>query len=212
MIAIPQKPKPELTREHKQQFVTMLPTITRVARQTFSGLDAEAKGEAVAEVVAHAYVMFVGLVERGKESLAYASVLAMYGARRVKIGRKAATKMNSSDISSLRCQLRKGVQLKRLDRYDATDEVWETVLVEDKHAGPAEVAAARIDIGDWCSLFSARDRHIAGALAVGGTTNEVARQFKVSPSRISKMRRQFHDSWQRFQGEPVAGSVAVATT
>ena len=44
MIATPKKPKPELTREHHQQrFLAMLPTITRVAHQTFSDLGAEAK-------------------------------------------------------------------------------------------------------------------------------------------------------------------------
>ena len=106
MIATPKKPKPELTREHHQQrFLAMLPTITRVARQTFSDLDAEAKEEAVAEVVATALVMFVGLIERGKEDLAYATVLAAYSIRRVRTGRLAASTKNIGDVSSIGYQL-----------------------------------------------------------------------------------------------------------
>ena len=148
MISIPKKPKPELTHEHHQQFLAMLPKITRVARQTFSDLDAEAKAEAVAEVVAHAYVMFVGLVERGREALAYPSVLALFGVRRVRVGRQAATPMNCKDVSSTYCQFQKGISIRRLDRYDPTEEAWKEVLVEDKHAGPAEIASARIDVGE----------------------------------------------------------------
>ena len=93
MIAIPKKKrKRKVTAKHQQHFATqMLPAITRIARQNFSDLDLEAKEEATAEVVAAAFIMFVGLVERGREALAYPSVLALYGVRRVRVGRPAAT-------------------------------------------------------------------------------------------------------------------------
>ena len=78
--------KPKLTVEHQEQFVAMLPTITRVARQAFAGRDPEAKEEAVAEATAAAFIMFVRLVEQGREALAYPSVLGMFGVRRVRIG------------------------------------------------------------------------------------------------------------------------------
>ena len=104
MIAIPKKSQAKFTREHQQQFVTtMLPTVTRVARQAFSDLDPDAREEAVAEVVAATFIMFVGLVRDGRESLAYPSVLATYGVRRVRTGRQAATPRNVRDVSSLHC-------------------------------------------------------------------------------------------------------------
>ena len=210
MIATPRKPKPELTREHhRQQFLAMLPAITRVARQTFSDLDAEEEEEAVAEVVATALIMFVGLVERGKEDLAYATVLAAYSIRRVRTGRQAATPRNICDVSSMHCRLNKGVKVERLDRFDPNEGGWQAVLVEDKHAGPAEIAAARIDIGEFFGRLKPRDQEVAGFLAEGNTTNDAAKRFRVSPSRISKMRRGFYDSWQRFQGESEQGRSAV---
>ena len=120
MIAIPKKKrKRRVTAKHQELFVTtMLPTIIRIARQNFSHLDPEAKDEATAEVVAHAFIMFVGLVRDGRESLAFPSVLGMYGVRRVRIGRQAATPMNVRDVSSVYCQLQKGISVERLDQYD----------------------------------------------------------------------------------------------
>ena len=153
MIAIPKKPQTELTRQHHQQFLAILPRITRVARQAFSDLDPEAKEEATAEVIAAAFIMFVGLVRDGREALAYPTVLAAYGVRRVRTGRQAATPQNVRDVSSMFCQINKGVKVERLDRFDCDDGGWMEVLVEDRHAGPADVAASRIDVGNWMSTL-----------------------------------------------------------
>jgi hypothetical protein len=203
MIAIPKKKRRrKLTAKHQELFVTtMLPTITRIARQNFSHLDPEGKAEATAEVVAAAFIMFVGLVRDGREALAFPSVLGMYGVRRVRIGRAAATPMNVRDVSSLYCQLQKGVTVERLDRYDRSEDTWQEVLVEDRHSGPAEIAAARMDFAAWLRSLTKRDRKYAEILATGETTGEAAKQCRVSPSRISQTRRQLMESWQEFVGE-----------
>ena len=118
MISIPKQAKQKVTAKHQRHFAkTILPTVTRVARQAFSQLDPEAKDEATAEVVAAVFTMYVALVRDGRESLAYPSVLAQYGVRRVRVGRKSATPMNCKDISSAYCQLRKSVTVERLDRF-----------------------------------------------------------------------------------------------
>ena len=85
MIAKPKVPKRKVTAEHQQLFLTMLPTITRVARQSFSDLDAEGKEEAVAEVVAAAYVMYVGLVaaEEPRRAEAAGAIQPGFGGRRI---------------------------------------------------------------------------------------------------------------------------------
>jgi len=131
--------------------------------------------------------------------------------RRVKIGRKVGTALNVRDVSSEYCQLAKGVTLQRLDRYDRQTQSWLEVLVEDRHATPADTAAARIDIADWFRALPVRDRRIAGALAVGNSTKDVARRFRLSPGRISQKRREYHDSWRRFQGEDPIGAMPGET-
>ncbi len=132
--------------------------------------------------------------------MAYPTVLAAYGVRRVRISRAAATPQNIRDVSSTFCQIQKGVKLERLDRHHC-EEGWREVLVEDKHAGPAEIAAARIDFQDWLGSLSGRQRKIATTLAMGETTGKAARKFQVTPSRISQLRREFMESWSQFQGE-----------
>jgi hypothetical protein len=118
--------------------------------------------------------------------LAYPSVLAVYGVKRVRIGRMAATPQNVRDVSSTLCQLAKGVAVERLDRYDKEEQSWHAILVEDHRAGPAETAAARIDVGYWFKSLPTRDRKIANFLAAGNTTGETAEQFGVSAGRISQ--------------------------
>jgi hypothetical protein len=210
MIATPKPRKHKVTPKHQEMFLTMLPSITRVARQAFSDRDPEAREEAAAEVVAHAYLMFVGLVERGKEALAYPSVLAMFGVKRVRIGRQAATPQNVRDVSSMFCQLQKRIAVERLDRYDREDKAWHEILVEDHRAGPAETAAARIDVGNWFKSLTPRDRKIANFQAAGNATGETAERFGVSAGRISQLRRKFMESWEGFQGECSVHDIAAA--
>lgn len=200
MIVSTKKPRPKLAAKHKRLFVAMLPKIIEMAHIAFRELDSEAKQEATAEVVASACVMFAALVQQGRESLAYPTVLGMYGVKRVKIGRKAATPMNVRDVASKYCQLKKGVQIERLDKYDRDTQGWQEILVEDRNAGPADVAATRIDFASWLHTLRRRDRRIAETLSVGETTGDVARRFRVSPSRISQLRSELKESWDGFCG------------
>ena len=201
-MTAPVKPsRLRLTREHHEQFLRMLPAITRTAQIAFRDRDPESREEATAEVIAAAYAMFVGLVQTGREALAYASPLAAFGIKHVKIGRKEGTKLNCKDVSSEYARLKKGVVMERLDRYDRDTQSWLEILVEDRHAGPAETAIARIDIGEWSRSLPPRDRKIARFLSVGHTTGQAARRFKLSPGRISQKRREYLESWQAFQGE-----------
>ncbi len=206
------KPKSKVTAKHQEQFTQMLPTITRMASIAFRDLDPEGKEEATAEVVAHAFVMFAGLVERGREAVAYPSVLAMYGIRRVRIGRMAATKQNVRDISSTFCQQQKGVTLQRLDKFDREEDAWQEVVVEDRHAGPAEIAATRIDFRDWLQVLSLKQKKAAEKLAVGESTSKVAKMLGVSPGRISQLRRELLESWKAFQSENPLGLMLSEAT
>ena len=210
MIATVKPSQPRLTHEHQELFLRILPGITRIAQYAFRDRGLESRDEATAEVIAAAYTMFVGLVRAGREALVYPSPLALYGIRQVKVGRKAATKLNVRDVSSEYCQLRKGITVERLDHLDRDTESWHEVLVEDRHAGPAETAASRIDFADWLWSLSRRRRKIATTLATGETTGEAAKLFRVSQSRISQLRREFRDSWRQFQGEDAVTNPTAA--
>jgi hypothetical protein len=188
----------------------MLPVIERQARIAFKYVRPEAREDAVEEVAANALVAFVRLIELGKADVAYPTPLAKYGIRQVKDGRRVGTKLNVRDISSTYCQQRTGAILERLDRFDRDEGQWLEILVEDRRAGPAETAAARIDIAEWFGLLPDRDQKIAAALAVGTSTGDVAKNFRLSPARISQKRCELRASWREFQGEDQAAEAAVA--
>jgi hypothetical protein len=84
------------------------------------------------------------------------------------------------------------------------DDPWQEMLVEDRRSRPADVAALRIDFGDWLRGLSRRVRKIAGLLASGETTGGVARLVGLTCGRISQLRRELERSWRVFQGELAA--------
>ncbi len=185
-------------------FLPMVPAIGRQARSAFGQLAPEARGEAVQEVIAYATIAFKELWDRGKADLAYPSVLALYGIKRAKSGRKVGSRQNVRDVSSDHCQIQKNVAMKRLDHYDRQQGGWREVLIEDRRAGPAETAAFRIDFPAWLETLSRRNHKIAWKLALGEATTNVARWFHLSAGRISQLRRELERSWHAFHGEPAA--------
>jgi hypothetical protein len=140
------------------------------------------------------------LVERGKESIAYATPLARFAIRQVCAGRRVGTKLNQGDVMSPanRC-----VVVESLVRFDQRDAEWKEALVEDRRAGPAEVAASRIDMAAWFRSLARKKRRIAQILAKGEATGKVARMFGLTAGRISQLRQELQKSWEEFQGGAV---------
>jgi DNA-binding NarL/FixJ family response regulator len=184
-----------------RRFLEMLPQIRHQARTAFHAEKPEAKEDLVADVIASAYVAFVRLVERGQMDRAFPSTLAQYAIRQTRSGRCVGRRLNLQDVSSRRAQIAKHITMERLDRLDPAQGEWRHILVEDKHAGPAETAIARLDVAAWLRLLTARERSVAQALALGETTGEVAHMLGVTPGRISQLRDQLERSWCLFQNE-----------
>jgi hypothetical protein len=85
--------------------------------------------------------------------------------------------------------VRRRLHVDRLDHFDDEESTWEEVLVEDRRAGPAEIAVCRINFANWLRLLSRRQRKIAMTLAGGETTIEAAKKFGVMAGRISQLRQ-----------------------
>jgi len=202
--------RPTLTPEQQQQFTQMLPLIEQVARGAFRFHDPDTREELTAEVVGLALLMFAALAGQGRESIAYATPLARYGVARVRDGRRAGSPMNVNDVASAVCRRQRGITIERLDRCRRDGEGWREIVVEDKTAGPAEIAATRIDFGDWLGLLPSRKREIAETLATGESTGKTARRFGLSDARVSQLRRELMDSWQAFVGEGVKSRPVAA--
>jgi transposase-like protein len=193
----------------QDQFLTMLPLIRRQAWMAFRGRDAESRHELTQEVIANAYCAFVQLVRRGKHAVAYPTPLAQFAIRQVCAGRRVGSQLNKDDLLSPYARKIQGITIERLDRPDEQLGAWYQLLVEDRQAGPAETAAARIDVAAWLGTLSRRHRRIAKALALGTSTSDVARQFGLSAGRVSQLRSWFRRHWEGFQSGTQPGSYAV---
>jgi hypothetical protein len=209
MVAIARSPKRKAaSRRRNDKFLRMLPAIREQANFAFRRMPLEAREELIQEVVAQAYSLFVRLWQRRKPALVYPTPLAQFAIRRVRAGRRIGSRGNIRDITSPLPAVTKGFTIERLDRFNQRTGQWREALVEDRTAGPAEIAAARIDWGAWLRTLSRRQRSIASVLATGESTGVAARTFRLSPARISQMRVWFKESWQRFHGDTLSMGLA----
>jgi hypothetical protein len=184
----------------QDQFLAMLPQIRRQAWIAFRDRRAEAQEELIQEVIANAYCAFAQLVRRGKQAVAYPTPLAQFAIRQIRAGRRVGSQLNRKDLLSPYARRIQNITIERLDRPDKSTGAWCQLLVEDQHAGPAEIAAARIDVAAWLATLSWRQRRIAKSLALGTSTSDVARQFGLSAGRVSQLRSWFRRHWEQFQG------------
>ena len=198
MIALPKEQNADALQH---RFMDMLPTIYDQVRFAFRHELPERRQEMIAEAIANCWVSFVKLVERGLQDVVYATPLAQFAIRQVVSGRKVGGKLNKNDITSEYAQRMRQITVERLTRYNKRKCMWLEMLVEDRKAGPAETAAARIDFGDWLRTLGGRRRRIAETLAKGETTSVAAAKFRVSQGRISQLRRELQGDWERFHGE-----------
>ena len=200
MITIIKQPHQVRKAQEHERFLEMLPRVRRQAHRAFHRFRPELRDELVQEVEANAFCAFVALVHRGKADVAYATPLANYAIRQVIAGRQVGTRPNRRDVLSPNAHADYGIVVERLDMFDEEQGEWRAVLVEDRRATPADIAAARIDVATWLRSLTQRNRRIAKALARGETTSDVAQQFKLSSARISQIRDELKTSWESFQG------------
>ncbi len=186
-------------------FLAMLPAIRRYAQITFRKVRPELRQELIAEVIANSLAAYARLVECDKKAVAFPSALARFAVAQVRAGRRIGSRLRIRDVMSPYAQYKKQFFVEPLDQYDEEEECWQQVLIEDKRATPAEVAACRIDFAEWLRQLTARLRRIPLALASGETTKGVAKQFRLSPARISQLREWLRKSWEAFQGEGEIG-------
>jgi hypothetical protein len=177
------------------KFLAMLPVITRSASLAFRALDAEAREDAMAEVMANAYVAFARLAELDKTELAFPTVLALYAIRQYWDGRRVGTKANCHDVYA------QPASVPREYLGTPQDQGWKEPLIDNRRSPVRDQAAFRIDFPRWLQTLPERDRDIVLRLCQGERPVEVARRYHITRGRVSQLRRELHDGWLRFHGE-----------
>lgn len=206
MIAFARRPRPVRAPAWQAGFLELLPDIRNQLRFQFRYLRPEERAEAMADAVANAAIAYARLYQQGRVDLAYATPLACYAAAQYRAGRRTGTRSNVNDVMSPEARRRHGIKIERLDRFNR-EEGWKELLVEDGRCTPAELAASRIDFASWLRALPRQKRRIAKTLALGEVTSEAARKHRLTPGRISQIRRELADAWKRFVGDYDAGIV-----
>jgi hypothetical protein len=183
------------------KFLEMLPRIEKLLTIAFRTLSPEARADAMEQGLFHCVWSYYGLFEQGRGDRATPSSLVWYAMLQVRGGRVAGCPMNAGEVMSRHAQRLHGFKVVPLEHYDSFDDRWIDDAVDARRSTILDQVAIRLDFRAWLRSLSCRTRQIALDLAKGFDTREVSRKYNLSPGRISQMRRELKESWQKF-GEP----------
>jgi len=181
-------------------FLAMLPRIERHACVYFRNVkDPGHKADCVQETIALSWRWLLRLHERGKDATQFVSTLATFVARAVRSGRRLCGQEKAKDVLSPAAQRRHGFMVSKLPDFSTlnTNPLMEA-LADNTQTPPPEGAAFRIDFPAWRKTHVRRQRRLIDRMLQGERTQTLARQFRLSPARISQLRRYFHDDWSAF--------------
>ena len=197
-------PTPAALSVHVLQvrFLSILPRIELHGRISFRFLRCPAlRDDAVAEVVALAWKWHLRLAERGGDATQFPATLATFAARAVRAGRCLCGRERARDVLSPSAHRQHHFVVERLpDFCTLAGNVMAEALLDNRKTPPPEQVVFRCDFPAWLQTRTERDRRLAEALMLGERTLDVSSKFGLSPARISQLRRDFHDDWQRFCG------------
>ena len=184
------------------RFLSILPRIELHGRISFRHVRcADRRADAVAEMVALSWCWYVRLAERGKDATQFPSALATFAARAVKADRRVCGRERARDVLSPSAQRQHQIQVERLPDFSTLGgNPLAEALVDNTQTPPPEQVAFRCDFPAWLMTRTDRDRRLAEDLMTGERTLDVSTKFGLSPARISQLRRDFHQDWQRFCG------------
>ena len=187
-------------------FLELLPRIHRYARRALHDVRGEAQEEALSEVIALCLCAYRRLAERNQLERAYASVLVRYAVAMYYRGRRVGTAQCSGDVYSTRARREAGVKIRSIGTPVGQRQEWMECLIDNRRTPVPDQAHFRIEFPRWLRTQTRRNRQIAERLSLGHSTAEVAQRYKVSPGRISQIRRELCESWEAFTADrqPVA--------
>jgi hypothetical protein len=199
--------------ELQDQFVAvLLPRIETHASIVFREQDADTKADLTTECGALAWKWFVRLANRGKDATRFPASFASMVVRAVRCGRRAARMEGAKDVLSRRAQQRHGFRVERLPGVVRTPrqsldgaagsqrrhDVLEARLRDNTVTPPPDQAQFRVDFPAWLATLTDRQRRLVLAMSMNERTKDLAGQVRLSPARISQLRREFRERWNDF--------------
>jgi hypothetical protein len=197
-------------------FLAILPRIQTHAEIYFRHLRCPGRrADAIAETVAISWRWFLRLTEQGKDINEFASAVANFAVKHVRSGRRLCGAERSRDVLSKLAQQRHHFKVEPLVLSSRRDHesiysdlcgqhmaAYEERLRDNMQSPVPDQAAFRVDYPEWLAQLGPRSREIVADMTLDHSTNELAAMHKLTAGRISQLRRELHQNWQRFHSEP----------
>jgi hypothetical protein len=189
-------------------FVVLLPRIERHACSAFRTVRCPARrDDCIAETLALSWAWFVRLAQRGINASRFVTALAYLAAQSVRSGRRLCGMEKARDVLSPRAQARHGFTIRPLpDGGSIKGNSPDDALIDKTQPRPDEEAAFRMDFPAWRSRHDERDQRLIDDLLNGDSGRDAARRCGLTPSRVSQLRRTFHDEWSALGDDRPAGT------
>lgn len=184
-------------------FVAVLPAVLRHARIRFRFVRcAHEREDLLQEALAYALKWTRILWERGRDVREFPAALARYAVQAVRSGRRLCGMCKARDAMNRAAHARRGSACGSLPlREPEPGSALAAALADTARAEiPAQVAF-RIDFPAWLATRTRRDRAIIRDMLCDERTSDLARRHRVSPGRVSQLRREYRDGWLAFVGE-----------
>jgi hypothetical protein len=208
------------------RFTKLLPKIELHGRIYFRHVRCpHRKAELLQDMRSLGWKWFLRLNEQGKDVSQFVTSFIGFLARAVNSGRRITGLAKSNDVLNPMTQKRHGFTVEALPTSFSTSQeslyskpsgqelhdAFEERLRDNTQTPVPDQAAFRIDWPAWMKTRTHRDRQIIDDLMAGERTLDVSRKYGISAARVSQLRQEFHDDWQRFCEEmPEATQPAVS--
>jgi hypothetical protein len=197
------------------RFLDILPRIEMHGDIYFRHLKPHRKADAIQEMRALGWLWYVRLIDRGRDPQDFVATFVTLLARAVNSGRRLAGMMKAKDVMNPAAQKRHGFKVEPLPgstrtfhdhlysspRGQKLHDEFEERLCDNTVTPVPDQVCFRLDFPAFLETLTPRERRMIRAMANNERTLDLSKEFEVSPSRISQMRREFHDGWKHFIAE-----------
>jgi hypothetical protein len=160
------------------------------------------RADRVAEAIGLAWMWFLRLAEKGKDATCFPTALASYAIRAVRQGSRVAGQERAHDVLSPVAQQRHHFGVSKLPDFSTLNGSPLEEALHDNTVSPVpEQVVFRLDFPAWLDTLGQRSRALVEDLALGHRTLDLADKYRVTPGRISQMRRSFEHDWTLFCGD-----------
>ena len=188
----------------------ILPILNRTVPRVVNPTDSEDSEELVEDTIATAAEMLQSLEKAGRKIPARS--VAFYSIQRAKSGRRAYQSGAADPLSPV-FRTRNTSAIIPIDAPISSEGEGAHRAMTDFIASgiedPSETALRRIDWENFLGTLAGREKQILACIADGWRNMDIAKRFKVTPARITQLKREIADRIKAFMGNDILNEISA---